>query len=183
MATINSQDKLNEFLSFLFEPNATSGVHSSRQSRQKATVDVALSGAQLRVDRIAKIQASFGLPIQTLAEVLRISRANLYKWLDVTKEITLQEESVQRLNLIEKLAFLWQSLSKTPLRSIALDPLETGENIINLLSAAEIDRERVEHAFDVYANKLTQKSKSLSQRMLEAGYKPRPTHRSLPSDE
>jgi len=40
--------------------------------------------AKRRVESLAAMQSALGLPMQTLAEILRVSRAQLYKWLDVS---------------------------------------------------------------------------------------------------
>jgi DNA-binding transcriptional regulator YiaG len=141
------------------------------------------AGATLRVARLAGIQASFGLTAKALAEVLRITRPNLYKWLDASKDITPQGANRQRLNTIERLAKMWRERSDAPLSSVAHEPLGEGHTVLDMLTEEGLNEDTVATAFDALVEKLQGKPKTLSQRMAEAGFKRRPTYRSLPRDE
>lgn len=141
------------------------------------------AAAKLRVERLARIQAALGLPTHAFAEVLRVSRPGLYKWLDASKGIALQEASRQRLAAVERLAKLWRERSNAPLNSVAHEPLEGGRTVLELLTADVLDEVAVFRAFDEAAAKLQGKPKSLSQRMAEAGFTRRPSHRSISDDE
>lgn len=147
------------------------------------TTSAKSAGATLRVGRLAGIQAAFGLTAKALAEVLRITRPNLYKWLDASKDITLQEANRQRLNTIERLAKKWRERSDAPLSSVAHEPLSEGLTALDMLTAEGLKEDAVVKAFDTLIEKLQGKPKTLSQRMAEAGFKRRPTYRSLPRDE
>lgn len=137
----------------------------------------------LRVERLAHIQAALGLPMQALADVLRVSRPGLYKWLDASKQITLQEASRQRIAAIERLAKLWRERSTAPLNSIAHEPLARGRTVLELLTGEALDEVDIIDAFDEAAARLQGKPKSLSQRMAEVGFTRRPSHRSISDDE
>jgi len=141
------------------------------------------SAAKLRVERLSAIQAAMGLPVQTLADVLRISRPGLYKWLDAKQDITLQADNRQRLALIEQLAKRWREKSNAPLNSIAHEPLANGHTVLEMLTNENVGEAPVVSAFNELVAKLQSKPKSLSQRMVDAGFKRRPSHRSLPADE
>jgi len=141
------------------------------------------AAAKLRVDRLTRIQAALGLPIQALAETLGITRQGLYKWLDATKEITLQEASRQRLAVVERLTKLWSERSEAPLGSMVHEPVAGGRTVFQMLTDKALDESAITRAFDELAEKLKVKPKSLSQRMAEAGFKRRPSARSLPADE
>ncbi|MGH9906849.1 MAG: hypothetical protein ACRD8U_14855 [Pyrinomonadaceae bacterium] len=141
------------------------------------------SAAKLRVERLSTIQAATGLPLQTLAEFLRISRAGLYKWLDAKQDITLQADNRQRLAAIEQLAKRWREMSNVPLSSVAHEPLANGRTVSEILTAENLDEATVAAAFAELAVKLRSKPKTLSQRMTEAGFKRRPSYRSLPKDD
>lgn len=141
------------------------------------------SAARLRVDRIAAIQAATGLPMQTLASILQISRPCLYKWIDSGQDITLHGENRERLATIERLAAQWQQRSPAPLGLIAHEPLKNGHTVLELLAKDAINEKAVLAAFDQLVEKLKGKPKSPSQRMADVGFKRRPTHRSLPKDE
>ena len=140
------------------------------------------SAANLRADRLTQIQASFGFPLSALADVLGVARQNLYKWLDATKDITLQESNRKRLAIVERLARTWRDQCAAPLVSVAYEPLADGRTVMQMLKG-EVVEEEVIGVFEELARKLRDKPKSLSQRMAEAGYTRRPSARALPSDE
>lgn len=141
------------------------------------------SAAQLRVDRLTEIQTSFGLSTLVLADVLAITRQGLYKWLDATRDITLQESSRHRLAVVESLSKVWQQQCKAPLSSVAHEPVAGGRTVLEMLKEPTLVEEDVTAAFGELAAKFRDKPKSLSQRMAEAGYTRRPSARALPSDE
>jgi hypothetical protein len=141
------------------------------------------AAARLRVDRLAAIQASFGLPTQTIAEALGVSRQALYKWLDASKDIAMQGASRARFDTVEGLARAWRDRSVAPLSRAAHVPLDGGQTVIELLKAAVIDKAAVLAAFDELAAKLVGQPKSLSQKMVEAGFARRSARRSVPDDE
>lgn len=141
------------------------------------------AAAKLRVERLMQIQTALGLPTLALADVLGISRQRLYKWLDASKEITLQEAKRQRLAAIEKFSKLWSDRSTVPLGSLVHEPLAGGRTMLQLLSDATLDEAKLIGALDELVQKLQGKPKSLSQRMAEAGFKRRPSAHALPADE
>lgn len=141
------------------------------------------TAANLRVERLSKLQAILGFPTLETAKCLGITRQNLYKWLDPSKGITLHEENRKRLIALEGLAKYWGELTKAPLVSVAQEPLNDGSIILDLLSAEYLDEKAVKAAFKELAEKLKKKPKTLSQRIKEAGFKRRPSPRSLDADE
>lgn len=150
----------------------------------ESDVEPAPTGAaRLRVDRLAAIQSSFGLPTLTMAEVLGVSRQQLYKWLDVSNDIELQGASRARFAAVEALARAWRDRSVAPLTKVIHVPLASGRTVIELLKAAAIEEAVVRAAFDELAAKLQGQPKSLSQKMAEAGFVRRPSRRSIPEDE
>lgn len=142
------------------------------------------SGAgQLRVERLARIQGAFGLPLKTLAEVLRVSRAQLYKWFDASRDLSMQDGNAERLAIIEALAQSWLQRSTQPLVVVGQEPVDNnGDTVIDLLSRSEIDSAALERAFDVLADKLGGR-RTRGQRLRDAGFTRRRTHRSLPPDD
>ena len=141
------------------------------------------AAARLRVDRLSSMQASLGFTIQDLAVVLGITRPQLYKWLDATNEIRLQEASSARLALVERIAKEWSSRSNAPLGPLSKEPLKSGTNVFAMLTTEAISEAAVIAAFDELRAKLYEKPKSRSQLLREAGFTRRPSVRSLPSDE
>jgi hypothetical protein len=173
-ATAYTGSPLLTFFKSIFSAASSSAVASKPSSMRTA--------AELRVERFSYIQSAFEFPIQTLAQVLQISRAQLYKWLDREKEIHLHENSRDRLIALEGLASYWLSLSKTPLSSVAYEPLPGGGDIINLMSEADLNIDSVQVAMRTLADTAGVLPKSITQQMHERGFKRRPSARSLPSD-
>lgn len=141
------------------------------------------AAAMLRVERLTRLQAVLGIPMQAMASALGITRQGLYKWLDATKEITLQEASRQRLAAVEHLAKLWSERSRAPLASVIHEPVKDGRTVLQMLADANLDEDAISSVFDELAKGLQGKPKSLSQRMAEAGFKRRSSAKALPADE
>jgi transcriptional regulator with XRE-family HTH domain len=141
------------------------------------------AAARLRVERLAALQASFGLPMADLAQVLGITRQGLYKWLDASKDVKVQGANLERLALVERIGKKWRELSLAPLSSMAREPLANGKTVLDLLIDEEIDEAAAIGAVDQLAAKLQAKPKSRSQKLANAGFKRRPSARSLPADE
>lgn len=141
------------------------------------------AAARLRVERLVEIQAILGLPIQEIAQVLGITRQGLYKWLDASKDVRLQEASRERLALVERIARLWRQRTSTPMSSVAHEPLIAGGTIFHLLVAEAIDEAAAMSAIDELIEKLQGRKKSRSQNLVAAGFTRRPSPGALPSDE
>jgi hypothetical protein len=141
------------------------------------------AAARLRVERLTSIQAALGFTTQDLAAVLGLSRPQLYRWLDTSDDVRMQDAKRQRLAAVERVTKAWQERSPTPLQSVAHEPLATGNTLFDKLSADTIDEASLYAAFDELTVKLRAQPKTLSQRQAEAGFKRRPSIRSLPSDE
>lgn len=153
---------------------------------QKVDVDetpATSATAKLRVARLASVQAAFGLSTQAMAGVLGITRQGLYKWLDESRDMTLQEASRQRLAMVEHLADLWRNRSNAPLSSMVHEPLTAGHTVLELLTDDVLDEGGITGAFDELVGKLQGKPKSPSQKMVEAGFTRRRQGKSLPDDE
>ncbi|MDO8843061.1 helix-turn-helix transcriptional regulator [Methylicorpusculum sp.] len=137
--------------------------------------------ARLRVNRLATLQAAFGLTTQDLASVLGISRQQLYKWLDAANPIQIQEASRVRLSILERIAKEWMSRSKVPLSSVSREAVTDGKTVLAMMSADIIDETLIVDSFDELVTKLQTKPKTRSQRLREAGFTRRTS--SLPLDD
>lgn len=140
-----------------------------------------MATAHLRVDRLATLQAAFGFTTQELAQVLGISRQQLYKWLNAAKEVKLNEASRERLAVIERIAKAWASHSTMPLGLVSREPIADDGTVFGMLSANVVDEATIVRAFDGLAVKLQSKPKTRSQRLRDAGFTRRVS--TLPSDE
>jgi len=160
---------------------ATTKVALHLASAGSKTVPSAAS--RVRVKRLAAIQAVFGLPTLELAQVLDVTRQGLYKWLDASKDTKLQGASRERLALVERIGRHWSDRSAAPLGSLAREPLADGRTVLGMLAEKDIDEAAVLGAFDALLIKLEGKPKTRSQKLAEAGFKRRPSARTLPADE
>jgi hypothetical protein len=154
-----------------------------QHSEAPQTVAQEVSASQRRVDRLVGIQAALGFPVQVLAAVLRISRPALYKWLDLEDDVQPHADNHERLTAVERIADEWRARSASPLSSFAYESLANGQTIIDMLTTDVLDVTHIVGALDELISKLQAKPKSLSQKMMDAGYKRRPSRRSLSDDE
>ena len=141
------------------------------------------AAARLRVGRLAALQAVLGLSTSDLAQALGRSRPGLYKWLDASNDVKLQDASCQRLASVERIAKQWRERSTAPLSSVAHAPMDNGRTVLAMMVADEVDESAIVNALDELLAKLRAKPKSRSQNLADAGFKRRPTSRSLPSDD
>ena len=141
------------------------------------------AAARLRVERLVALQAILGLSTSDLAQSLGRSRPILYKWLDASSDVQLQGASRERLAVVERIAKQWRERSTAPLSSVAHEPLADGRTVLSMMVADQVDQAAVVGAFDELLAKLAGKPKSRSQKLADAGFKRRPSAKSLPSDE
>lgn len=141
------------------------------------------AAARLRVERLAALQAALGLSTSNLAQALGLSRPGLYKWLDASSDVKLQGASRERLAAVERIAKQWRERTTAPLSSVSNEPLADGRTILTMIVADQFDEAAVAGAFDELLAKLAGKPKTRSQKLAEAGFKRRPSAKSLASDE
>lgn len=179
-----SPDSLVDSEEFVAQDGWTRWVAETKGLLQRAAASVRRSptaAAHLRMNRLAVLQTAFGFTTQDLAEVLGISRQQLYKWLDVTKEVKLNEASRVRLTAIERVAKAWTMRSATPLGSVSREPVANERTVFEMLTANVVDEAIIVGALDELVVKLQSKPKTRSQRLRDAGFTRRVS--TLPSDE
>jgi hypothetical protein len=140
------------------------------------------SAGRMRADRLAQIQAAFGFTLQDLAQVLGVSRAQLYKWLDPEREVQLHGESRARFNQIAQLASEWRTLSAVPLSTVAHEPVLGGTSIVSLMAEPNLDVSLVTAALRELADRTASITPSVTEGLRQRGFRRRPSARSLPSD-
>lgn len=159
---------------------------ASKEAFQKATAAAKAApsaAARLRLERLAALQAALGLSTSDLAQVLGLSRPGLYKWFDASSDVKLQGASRERLAAVERIAKQWRERSTAPLSSVSTEPLADGRTVLAMMVADQFDEAAVVGAFDELLAKLAGKPKTRSQKLADAGFKRRPSAKSLPSDE
>ena len=129
-----------------------------------------------------KIQAAFGVSIQMLAEILNVSRPQLYKWLDPAKDIALQDASRSRLDSVKELADYWGGLTQQPLGPWLKEGGEAAP-LLALLCEDPLPVDAIRREMAAQSNRVSEAQKSHSERLRDAGFRRRPSVRSLPSDE
>ena len=159
---------------------------ASKEAFQKAAATAKATpsaAARLRVERLATLQAALGLSTSNLAQALGLSRPGLYKWLDASSDVKLQGASRERLAAVERIAKQWRERTTAPLSSVCNEPLADGRTVLTMLVADQFDEAAVVGAFDELLAKLAGKPKTRSQKLADAGFKRRPSAKSLASDE
>jgi transcriptional regulator with XRE-family HTH domain len=159
---------------------------ASKEAFQKAAVAAKAppsAAARLRVERLAALQAALGLSTSDLAQALGLSRPGLYKWLDASSDVKLQGASRERLAAVERIAKQWRERSTAPLSSVSNEPLADGSTVLAMMMADQVDEAAVVGAFDELLAMLAGKPKTRSQKLADAGFRRRPSAKSLPSDE
>lgn len=141
------------------------------------------AAARRRVERLTALQAALGLSTSDLAQALGLSRPGLYKWLDTSSDVKLQGARRERLAAVERIAKQWRQRSMAPLSSVSNEPLTDGRTVFAMMIVDQVDEAAVVGAFDELLAMLAGKPKTRSQRLAEAGFKRRPSAKSLPSDE
>ena len=153
------------------------------QKAAAAAKEAPSAAARLRVERLTALQAALGLSMSDLARALGLSRPGLYKWLDTSSDVKLQGASRERLAAVERIAKQWRERSTAPLSSVSNEPLADGHTVFTMMIVDQIDEAAIVGAFDELLVMLAGMPKARGQRLAEAGFKRRPSAKSLPSDE
>ena len=115
--------------------------------------------------------------------MLGLSRPGLYKWLDASSDVKLQGASRERLAAVERIAKKWRERSTAPLSAVSTELLPGGRTVFAMIVVDQLDEASIVGAFDELLVKLAGKPKTRSQALAEAGFKRRPSAKSLQSDE
>lgn len=162
-------------------------IHSTGGLKHWGDVSKSLTRADARpgIDRaacLARIQASFGFQLGTLARVLRISRAQLYKWMDASRAIALQGSSRQRLAIVQRLAEKWSALTTKPLAQVLRGEADEGGSLMELLKTRRLNEVAVGKELERLSQSAGGELPSASQMLRERGFHSR-FPRALPSDD
>lgn len=137
----------------------------------------------LRVGRLTTVQAAFGLSSTELASVCRVSRAALYKWLASDESLHLSPANWSRLSNLAKLAEDWNEQSSSPPGQLLREPFESGETLLFLLSAHQLDHGAIHALFAKLAAMLSKRPPRRDEKLRNAGIKTRPLIGQLQKDE
>ena len=174
---------LDKAFSDSYQKPGISGLERTPEPLHRDVTETTLRAvSQLRVERLARIQGVLGISTQDFAEILRMSRAGLYKWLDASKNIEIHEANLSRLNEIERLTSAWKKYSNAPLKPALREMLASGKTVYELLTAESIDKAATMDAFNEIAERLQTKPKSWARRMSDAGFTRRPVVRLSPDE-
>lgn len=159
--------------------NATAACAPRGQIIERLSIEDA---SRRRVERLVNIQGALGVSMQLFAQMLGISRAQLYKWMDPTRDVELQQASVRRLGIVERLAKKWSVASAAPLSSVLDELTSTGKSLRETLTAPDLDEAQLDAALRSAEEAERAKPLTVSQRMRAAGFRSRRTP-ALPDDE
>lgn len=137
----------------------------------------------LRVGRLTTVQAAFGLSSTELAGICRVSRAALYKWLASDESLHLSPANWSRLSDLAKLAEDWNKQSSSPPGQLLIEPIESGETLLSMLSAHQLDHGAIHSLFGKLTAMLSQRSPRRDEKLQKAGIKTRPLIGQLQKDE
>jgi hypothetical protein len=93
-------------------------------------------------ERLTFVQSYFNLPVSQLARVLKVQRPTIYSWLR-DAPTALREANFNRLELVYHLALSLHRAVKTTVSDVSAVRLSTGETLLNVLLADEINPEAV----------------------------------------
>lgn len=116
-------------------------------------------------DYVRTIQDAFGLNTTQLANILGVTRKTVYLWLSGADQ-KIQERNRHRLCQIAAMATMWRKRSVQE-RSGKLRAIVGDTTMLELLSAEELDTERIQAVMDALAN-VTPTHKTDNQRVAEA---------------
>ncbi len=101
--------------------------------------------------QLALIRATLSLNVKELAAALNVKRPTVYAWM--AGEAEPKERNHRRIEVLWTLAREWEKLSSLPLGALRTAPDEDGSSILTLLTASEIDMERVQRLMHAAAEK------------------------------
>ena len=130
-------------------------------------------------DKLDRIKSSLGIGMKHLAAALGVERPTVYAWVKETRAP--QPKRWDRIQSLLELADHWQKLSSHPLSRRVFVPVESGQSVMDLLSAETLDAPKIKEVLNSLASdendrsaRLREKSVAMRERMKAKGAKPLP---------
>ena len=169
-------------LSLPSEPGASSVPDNALQRPSLSESEGPQSASIIRATGLGVLRTAFGLTLSELAEVCRVSRPQLYRWVDPHDEVALQMENRDRLNTLCDLADKWMARGLGALDQIRHAPVVAKRSLIDLLRAAELELPKIEKALDQIATRI-KAAPSAYEKLRSRGLKTRPNSNQQRWDE
>lgn len=141
------------------------------------------SNAELRVRRLIRIKAAFGISNSDLARICTVSRTQLYKWLSSDEMVQLTATNWQRLADLEQIAQAWNSLSPRPVRDLLNEKIEGGTTLISLLASRKLDGRAIRAVMEKLAKTVSGRPAHRYEKLREGGIQPKPLTGELAWDD
>ncbi len=130
-------------------------------------------------DKLDRIKSRLGIGMKHLAAALGVERPTVYAWVKGTRAP--QPKRWERTQSLLELSDHWQELSRHPLSRRIFVPAESGQSVMDLLSAETLDRPKIKEVLKSLATdendrsaRLRGKADAMRERMKAKGAKPLP---------
>lgn len=130
-------------------------------------------------EKLDRIKSRLGIGMKHLAAALGVERPTVYAWVKGTRSP--QPKRWDRIQSLLELADHWQELSRHPLSRRIFVPVESGQSVMNLLSAETLDAPKIKQVLKRLATdemdrsaRLREKAFAMRERMKAKGAKPLP---------
>ena len=138
-----------------------------------------LTEANSLPDKLDRIKSRLGIGMKHLAAALGVERPTVYAWVKGTTSP--QPKRWERIQSLLELSDHWQELSRHPLSRRIFVPAESGQSVMDLLSAATLDTPKIKEMLKSLASdennrsaRLREKAVAMRERMKAKGAKPLP---------
>jgi transcriptional regulator with XRE-family HTH domain len=130
-------------------------------------------------EKLDRIKSHLGIGMKHLAAALGVERPTVYAWVKGTRAP--QPKRWDRIQSLLELADHWQELSSHPLSRRIFVPTESGQSVMDLLSAETLDAPKIKEVLKSLAidendrsARLRGKAVAMRERMKAKGVKPLP---------
>jgi hypothetical protein len=111
-------------------------------------------------EKLARIRHYLSANITHMAKIFRVGRPTVYSWL--RDDPSLRANHARRIDDIYEAAAMWRSASSQPIGEFMSRPLQSGDTLIELLSAKTLDKSAIQSAFIQIAEAASRKRRRAS---------------------
>lgn len=130
-------------------------------------------------EKLETIKSNLGIGMKHLAAALGVKRPTAYAWMKGTRAP--QPKRWERIQCLLELSDHWRKLSRHPLSRRIFVPMESGQSVLDLLSAEALDATKIKEVLKILATdendrsaRLRDRAVAMRERMKEKGAKPLP---------
>lgn len=111
-------------------------------------------------EKLAGIRQYFAVNVTDMARILGVGRPTVYSWL--RDDPTLRANHARRIDEVYRLARKWRSMSNRPVGDFISRSLNSGQTLLDLLSAKTLDESAIEKALAQVAETVNNKARRAS---------------------